>query len=251
MSSVGGLEGTNLAHGLARDLDRAHDLGLGLNIGRDRELAFSLNLARAAALNLDLGLARTRALDRAFDLAFNLDLGLARALARTRFPNPDLLPALERKLAHARKVAYRLSIDRVFTQGPGWDPARIRALARVWIRDRALPLELARALDRARELAATTAGVLSAQLGIAPPEGLTDALLNGALDDFSQADLSQVDLARIGLVGVHWSVSGTRWPPGLDVDALIQQSEETAPGSGIYVITRRGETEMASVEFFV
>jgi hypothetical protein len=38
-------------------------------------------------------------------------------------------------------------------------------------------------------------------------------------------------------MGIHWSVSGTRWPPSLDVEALIQQSEETEPGSGIYVIT--------------
>jgi hypothetical protein len=39
-----------------------------------------------------------------------------------------------------------------------------------------------------------------------------------------------------------------RWPPGLDVGALMQQSEETEPGSGIYVITRRGETEKAGEE---
>ena len=35
---------------------------------------------------------------------------------------------------------------------------------------------------------------------------------------------------------------------GLNVEALMQQSEETEPGSGIYVITRRGETERVSEE---
>ena len=78
---------------------------------------------------------------------------------------------------------------------------------------------------------------MSESLGIEHLDGLTDALLNGALDDFSQADLSRADLDHIDLMGIHWSVSGTRWPPSLDVEALIQQSEETEPGSGIYVIT--------------
>jgi hypothetical protein len=43
-------------------------------------------------------------------------------------------------------------------------------------------------------------------------------------------------------------VSGTRWPPDLDVDALMRQSKETEPGSGIYVITPRGESERADAE---
>jgi hypothetical protein len=90
------------------------------------------------------------------------------------------------------------------------------------------------------------AEMLTNSLGIEHLDGLTEALLNGALDDFSQADLSEVDLAHVVLIGVRWSVSGTRWPPSQDVEALIQESEETEPGSGVYVITYWGESEMAS-----
>ena len=32
------------------------------------------------------------------------------------------------------------------------------------------------------------------------------------------ADLSHTDLTGLDLIGVRWSVSGTGWPPGTDVD---------------------------------
>jgi hypothetical protein len=109
-------------------------------------------------------------------------------------------------------------------------------------------LDPAPALALAHELASVLTGALSESLGTEHVEryDLVAALLNGALDDFSQADLSGADLAHIGLAGVRWSVSGTRWPPGLDVEALIQQSEETEPGSGIYVVKDQGRTDRAS-----
>jgi hypothetical protein len=82
---------------------------------------------------------------------------------------------------------------------------------------------------------------LSDSLGIEQPAGLANAVIHGALDDFSHADLSGVDLTGIGLEGIRWTVSGTRWPPSLDIEALLQRSEETESGSGIYVVTGGGE----------
>ena len=221
------------ARDLARDLDRAlaltHDSALALTRDSALALARNLTLDRALTLTHDL----TPPLDRNLDL----DLALDRAL------DLDLARALDRALARARALDRDRTPEHAFYRNGA--RARTRALDRT--RTRALD----RALDRARELADVLAGALSDSLGIEHLAGLVDALLNGALDDFSQADLSGVDLAHIGLVGVHWSVSGTCWPPGLDVEALMQQSEETEPGSGIYVITRRGETERASEEVLV
>ena len=70
-------------------------------------------------------------------------------------------------------------------------------------------------------------------------KGLAEALLDGALDDFTSADLTHTSLADADLTGVRWSLSGTIWPPGTDVKALLARSEEVEPG-GVLVITRRG-----------
>jgi hypothetical protein len=176
------------------------------------------NLARARTLSHGL----ERALDRYRDLDRAIDRDRARSLA----VDLDLAPAcaLARDLGHAGDL----------------DRARLLALD--------LGRSLARARTGTRSLASELAGALSNSLGIEHVDELAAALLDGALDDFSQADLSGVDLADIGLVGVRWSLSGTNWPPGVDVEALMRQSEETGPGSGIYVITRRGETERITAE---
>lgn len=68
-------------------------------------------------------------------------------------------------------------------------------------------------------------------------------LLAGALDDFSHADLSEIDLTTVDLVGIRWSERNTRWPPGTDIERLRSASEETEPGSGVFVITRPGGTD--------
>jgi hypothetical protein len=80
---------------------------------------------------------------------------------------------------------------------------------------------------------------VAGRLGISPAEGLADALLDGAMDDFTSADLTYASLADSDLAGVRWSLSGTIWPPETDVKAILARSEEAGPGSGILVVTRR------------
>ena len=77
------------------------------------------------------------------------------------------------------------------------------------------------------------------RLGISPAKGLAEALLDGALDDFTSADLTHASLADADLTGVRWSVPGTTWPPGTDVKALLARSEQAEPG-GVLVVTHRG-----------
>jgi hypothetical protein len=74
-------------------------------------------------------------------------------------------------------------------------------------------------------------------------EGLASALLAGALDDFTRTDLSGIDLTGVDLIGIRWSEWGTHWPPGTDIDQLRLASEETEPGSGIFVIMQPGGTD--------
>lgn len=79
--------------------------------------------------------------------------------------------------------------------------------------------------------------------------GLVHALRNGALDDFSYADLSEVEnLTLDDLAGVRWTLTGTLWPPTLDTSALKEQSSETKPGSGIYVVMTPGATDRSNAE---
>jgi hypothetical protein len=59
------------------------------------------------------------------------------------------------------------------------------------------------------------------------------------MDDFTNADLRYASLADTDLTGVRWSLSGTTWPPGTNVKALLARSERPGPGS-ILVVTRRG-----------
>lgn len=251
MSSDGRVNDGNLASArtLSHDLDRT--------FGRARDFA----LARQSALDLDPGLAYDleRALDpaRAHDLALDLNHILYNARSRVL----DLARALARALDNA--LGNALDNARAFALDRARDRARDLAVALARARPPHRPTrpgadnfdsapysarDSDRDRDRARTLAFVIVGALSDLLGIEHLDGLADALLNGALDDFGHADLSGVDLAHIDLGGVHWSVSGTRWPAGLDVEALMQQSEETGPGSGIYVIPRRGETERANEE---
>jgi hypothetical protein len=56
------------------------------------------------------------------------------------------------------------------------------------------------------------------------------------VDDFTTADLSDADLTSTDLTGVRWSPRGTRWPPTVDVTALLARSQEDPLGSGLYVV---------------
>lgn len=230
----------NLVRDLALGTYASLNRGLALVLARDSalDIACDLTSALTRTLILDLDLTSARAL--ACDLEGELDS--ARALALD-IPF-DLGLAIDSELDRARDIARARGLE--------FDSALARAIARTLnhvsffagIRDRALAsdltcdLTLDSACSLARELASVLAGALSDSLGTEQPDGLADALLDGALDDFSQADLSESDLARIFLTGVRWSMPGTRWPPAL-VDTLMRQSEETEPGSGTYVVTRR------------
>jgi hypothetical protein len=79
---------------------------------------------------------------------------------------------------------------------------------------------------------------LAARLGITATEGLAEALTDGALDDFTSADLTRASLADADLTGVRWSLTGTAWPPGTDIKALLARSE-THPGD-VLVLRHRG-----------
>jgi len=96
------------------------------------------------------------------------------------------------------------------------------------------------ALKRSRHLDGVCAQNLAGRLDIAQAEGLAEAVLEGAMDDFTHSDLTHASLADADLTGVRWSLSGTTWPPGTNVKALLARSEEDQPGSGVLMFTRRG-----------
>jgi hypothetical protein len=243
-----------VAHDLARDLGRARDLNLDLNLDLDlihsRALSLvdniDLVLERANfGLDLDLDLAPALTRARALDLALDLAAGLVRTLD---LRDGSLPSGFERGRGIFR--ALDLARDSNLTHVRARDLVRGRVSSRARARARNVTRAgaSAEALAIARWAASGSATELSEALGIEHPDGLAAALLDGALDDFTQADLSAVDLAHIDLAGVRWSVSGTRWPRGLDVEELIQQSEETEPGSDIYVIASPGQSERTGAE---
>jgi hypothetical protein len=53
------------------------------------------------------------------------------------------------------------------------------------------------------------------RLGTWPAKGLEEALLDGAMDDFTSADLRYASLDGTDLTGLRWSLARTTWPPGL------------------------------------
>ncbi|MFG2030009.1 hypothetical protein [Streptomyces sp. NPDC048825] len=85
--------------------------------------------------------------------------------------------------------------------------------------------DLLRARTRSRDLARA----IAALLGLAISTGLVDAFLSGALDDFTDDDLSEVDLTGTDLVGIFWSLDGTRWPRDTDMEELRGRSRRRPP----------------------
>ena len=124
--------------------------------------------------------------------------------------------------------------------------------ARWLVLDRSLSRTLDLAIERARALDRLCGQGVTGRLGIAPAEGLAEAILDGVMDDFTSADLTYASLADPSLtdarltdsylIGVRWSLSGTIWPPGTDVSALLARSQEVEPGSGVFVVKRRAGT---------
>ena len=105
-------------------------------------------------------------------------------------------------------------------------------------------LALEGAVARAQDLLRALTAEVGAQLGLS--ENLRpdyEALLS-LLDDFIGADLRQANLTGVKLDGLWWSEETTSWPPYVDIELLKLDSVESAPGSGIYMITQRGMTNI-------
>ncbi|WP_333767740.1 hypothetical protein [Streptomyces sp. IBSBF 2435] len=217
-------------------LDLAHDLVRDLALDLARDLAHILVrdldlVVRDRVRDLDLDLARDRALDlvRALALALALvvrDRRLALNLARAR--------ALARALARARALdlALDLALERAHVLDLDLDPDLAC--------DAALNLDPALNLDafieiRTNEVCRAIGSVLRQD-----PPVLDAASVPTLLDDFTHDDLRDTDLRGIDFSGVHWS-QRTQWPPVVDIEALKARSDETPPGSGIWIV-RSGTT---------
>ncbi|MFG3054527.1 hypothetical protein ACGFZP_26705 [Kitasatospora sp. NPDC048239] len=96
--------------------------------------------------------------------------------------------------------------------------------------------ELTRAVREVEYLTRALAVQVGELLMLGEPETLDLEFLSEVLDDFTTADLSSADLTRVDLAGVRWSELRTRWPAEISIDRLREDSRETLPGSGIYVI---------------
>jgi hypothetical protein len=230
-----------LARDLGRDLDRARGYALArhLKLGvadsgdpASGDSALVLALGQAPGRDLPIGDFDAVALGRYFYAALDLARELSDAVGAILGPHLDL------SLTFARD--HDLELVRELAEGLSSDLGRARALARNdnHARDRALDL----ALGRAGALDRVCAQGVADRLGISPAKGLAEALLDGALDDFTSADLTHASLADADLTGVRWSLPGTTWPPGTDVKALLARSEQAGPG-GILVITHRGRMQ--------
>jgi hypothetical protein len=219
-----------LARDLGQDLDRAREyarvrhLKPGVTISPGAALVFAPDQALSLAPG---GYARVRYFDAAVDLARELGEAVYSVLDSPL----NLRFAFYRgeDIEMARELAEVLGSDlgRVVNPFPSND-------------DHACAQALDQALKRSRALDRVCVQNLAGRLGMAQAEGLAEAVLEGAMDDFTNSDLTQASLADADLTGVRWSLSGTIWPPGTNVKALLARSEEVQPGSGVLVFTRRG-----------
>jgi hypothetical protein len=233
---------------LARALDLAYGLDRDVQdtLARDLDRSLDRDIQRALARDLDRSLGVVLDRDRLRSLATDLrnDLGQARKLAHTN--DLGLEDARNRNAHRAAQLAQHLAsaLAQVLESDRWHDSARRYRMDCYYAREMARARSIVPARDRVRfrSTARRLAKTAFSLLGLQNDNGLAAALLDGALDDFTQADLTSVNLAGIGLIGVRWSETGTRWPPDLDIDELRMISRETPPGSGIYTVTRPEST---------
>ena len=206
-----------------------------------RLLHYAFEPSRAAILDL------IQFLDRAYERDVFSVWDRTRIRALVRELTFELDPVLSPQAA--LNVACGLAFDHELERGlvRGLDPVRYRdlltltyALNRIVNLDdhRWSGFDLAHALDLVDDLVLLLDEAVCRVLGIQQAAGLGTALLNGALDDFTRTDLSAVNLAGIDLVGVRWSLFGTRWPPSTDVERLTAESREIEPRSDVFVVVR-------------
>jgi hypothetical protein len=248
--------------GRGGNLDRALIRILAGDLGRD--LGRAREYAQARHLKLDGSLTRTSALAftpgqvgefyptliRCFEGAVRLAHRLVHAIDGTLVRRLDLRLSLSRdedlepvgglvaglesdlERAVALKEAFVVARDRI-RNGHGSREQMLEI-------DRSIGRTVALALARSRALDRVCAQGVAGRLGISQAQGLTQALLDGVMDDFTNADLTYASLPGADLTGVRWSLSGTIWPPETDVKALLARSEQVARGGGVLVVTRRG-----------
>ncbi|WP_436762722.1 hypothetical protein [Streptosporangium sp. V21-05] len=181
----------------------------------------NLVLIGILAHRLDLAFGRIRALCP--ELVRDLDLDLDRGSVL------DLVSVLSRVLDCVRDLARDLDLDLDSVRD------RVRALARSLARDLDLVLRLDLAGGIVDFHVAEVREAIALALGQDLP-GLDEASLKAFLDDFTTADLRAANVTGVNLDGVRWSESGTKWPRGMDTEALKVRSEEIGTGSGIHVV---------------
>lgn len=240
--------------GHCQDLDRALIRTLADGLGHDLEharryaLARNLQLGPAVALGrvpaLMAGQAREHdpaaSLTRSFVAAADLARGLCVVIDEILTYSFDLRIALTRD--------HDLEPVRELADGVGSCLTRARALCldlddraareQVMRTGRAIGRAVDQALEHARAMDRICGQALADRLGIAVAQGLAAAVADGALDDFTSADLTSAGLADADLTGVRWSLTGTTWPQGTDIKALLARSQ-TQP-DGVLEFSRRG-----------
>jgi hypothetical protein len=240
--------------GRCGDLDRPRIRAMADDLGRDLDRA----RRHVPARNLQLGTVVTRGPLPALVLGQALDYAPALSLTRGFNAAVDLarefIEAMDRILASYLGLRLTFSHDddlelaHELADGAGSCLDRTRALA-IGLGDRPSPEQvlstgrtISRALDqalaRARAMRRVCGQGLASRLGMATADGLAEAIIDGALDDFTSADLTGASLAEADLTGMRWSLTGTTWPPGTDIKALLARSE-TQPG-GVLMFRHRG-----------
>ncbi len=211
------------------------------SLERIRALTHGLEDARDLASTRDLVVVIAHDLEDAHDL---ITRDLTRDLTHGLIVN-DLAPSLTADLArpHARALARALDVAHGLALRLAHDLDNDRNVVA-----RTVAINLSLDLDRALGLILNlvdiwTKGVkktLSEMLG-RDLSALDMNLVDRFLHDFTTSNLRNADLRGISLDGVRWSMTGTQWPPDVDVEALKSRSVETPAGSGTWTV-RPGTT---------
>lgn len=226
-----------LADGLERDLGRAG------RYAATRNLRFGSAVSHRSVSARVLGV---RVLNPVLSLACGFEAAADLAGELVEATGGILAAHLDLRLAFSRDEDLELACE--LADGAGFCLRRARVLAaelgerpapgQVFSTGRAISRALGQAGERTRTMDRVCAQGLAGRLGITTTEGLAETVTDGALDDFTSADLTRARLADADLTGVRWSLTGTAWPPGTDIRALLARSQ-TQPGD-VLVLRHRG-----------
>jgi hypothetical protein len=239
---------------LVRDLPFGDDLDLdlirdhALDAIRELDLARDFDLARDYARDLEV--TRARSHDNASRHARTRVDAIVYILreARIRVAALDLGPTrtsvLDLTIARARRSIGEISDELNQQPNDASSLAAVQEHAGSLARDLQALRDAARIVagNRELELLDVLAAYLADRLGLPNLKELEQAEIVNFLDDFTKADLSGVDVEEVDLAGVRWSVHTTQWPSRAVAEQIREESREMVPGSGLYVVTGRGET---------